>query len=245
VHAVDHRLVLGVNDRVELAKARATMNERLCHAHMRAGVTIVDPATTYLEPELEIGADSIIQPNTSIGGSSLLGERTRIGPNTRIYNARLGDDVCVTESVVLDSAVGARSRIGPFAHLRAGNEVGADVHIGDYVELKNTRLANGVKANHHAYLGDATIGENTNIGAGTITCNYDGVHKHKTVIDDEVFIGSDSTLVAPVRVGKRAYVGAASCITDDVPEDSLAIGRGRQVVKEGWARHKREQRGKR
>jgi bifunctional UDP-N-acetylglucosamine pyrophosphorylase / glucosamine-1-phosphate N-acetyltransferase len=224
VHACDHRLVLGVNDRVELAKARATMNERLCHAHMRAGVTIVDPATTYLEPELEIGTDSIIQPNTSIGGSSLLGERTRIGPNTRIYNARLGDDVCVTESVVLDSAVGARSRIGPFAHLRAGNEVGADVHIGDYVELKNTRLANGVKANHLAYLGDATIGENTNIGAGTITCNYDGVNKNATRIGRDVFIGSNSSLVAPVTIGDGASTGAGTVVIRDVAAGDRLVG---------------------
>jgi len=224
VDAVDYRLVLGVNDRVELAAARAVMNERLCRAHMRNGVTIVDPATTYLEPGIYIGADSILAPNTSIGGNSVLGERTRIGPNCRLYNVRLDDDVCVTESVVLDSAVGARSRIGPFAHLRSGNEVGADVHIGDYVELKNTRLANGVKANHHAYLGDATIGENTNIGAGTITCNYDGVNKNATRIGRDVFIGTNNSLVAPLTIGDGAFTGAGAVVIRDVAPGDRLVG---------------------
>jgi bifunctional UDP-N-acetylglucosamine pyrophosphorylase/glucosamine-1-phosphate N-acetyltransferase len=224
VLAVDYRLVLGVNDRAELATARATMNGRLCSAHMRNGVTIVDPATTYLEPEVVIGADSIVQPNTSIGGGSVLGERTRIGPNSRLYNARLGDDVIVTESVVLDSSIGARSRVGPFAHLRGGNQLGSDVHIGDFVEVKNTRLANGVKANHHAYLGDATIGENTNIGAGTITCNYDGVRKNPTTIGRDVFIGSNSSLVAPVTIGDGASTGAGTVVIRDVAAGDRVVG---------------------
>ena len=203
VQAVDYRLVLGVNDRVELAKARATMNERLCNAHMRNGVTIVDPATTYLEPGIFIGADTIIEPNTSIGGNSVIGERARIGPNSRLYNARLDDGVCVTESVVLDTAIGARTTVGPFAHLRGGNAIGTDVRIGDYVELKNTRMAAGAKANHLAYLGDSTIGENANIGAGTITCNYDGVNKNPTTIGRNAFIGSNTSLVAPVNDRRR------------------------------------------
>jgi bifunctional UDP-N-acetylglucosamine pyrophosphorylase/glucosamine-1-phosphate N-acetyltransferase len=200
------------------------MNERLCAAHMRNGVTIVDPATTYLEPEIVIGADTIVQPNTSIGGASVLGERTRIGPNARLHNARLGDDVCVTESVVCDSTVGARSRIGPFAQLRGGNELGSDVHIGDYVEVKNSRLASGVKANHHSYLGDATIGENTNIGAGTITCNYDGVRKNATTIGRDVFIGSNSSLVAPVTIGDGASTGAGTVVIRDVPAGDRVVG---------------------
>ena len=191
---------------------------------MRNGVTIVDPATTYLEPEVIIGADSIVRPNTSIGGASVLGERTRIGPNARLYNARLGDDVIVTESVVLDSAIGARSRVGPFAHLRGGNELGSDVHIGDFVEVKNSRLANGVKANHHAYLGDATIGENTNIGAGTITCNYDGVNKNATTIGRDVFIGSNSSLVAPVTIGDGASTGAGTVVIRDVAAGDRVVG---------------------
>jgi bifunctional UDP-N-acetylglucosamine pyrophosphorylase/glucosamine-1-phosphate N-acetyltransferase len=224
VQAVDFRLVLGVNDRVELAVARATMNERLCHAHMRNGVTIVDPATTYLEPELTIGADSIIAPNTSIGGASVLGLRTRVGPNARLYNARLDDDVCVTESVVLDTAIGAGTTVGPFAHLRGGNAVGADVRIGNFVELKNARLATGVKASHLSYLGDADIGENANIGAGTITCNYDGVRKNRTSIGRNAFIGSNSALVAPLTVGDGALTGAGSVVVHDVAAGERVAG---------------------
>jgi len=224
VDAVDYRLVLGVNDRVELAAARAVMNERLCRAHMRNGVTIVDPATTYLEPGIYIGADSILAPNTSIGGNSVLGERTRIGPNCRLYNVRLDDDVCVTESVVLDTAIGARGRVGPFAHLRNGNVLGSDVHIGDFVELKNARLADGVKANHLAYLGDATIGANTNIGAGTITCNYDGVNKNPTTIGRDVHIGSNSSLVAPLTIGDGAETGAGTVVIRDVPAGDRVVG---------------------
>jgi bifunctional UDP-N-acetylglucosamine pyrophosphorylase/glucosamine-1-phosphate N-acetyltransferase len=224
VQAVDYRLVLGVNDRVELAAARATMNERLCHAHMRNGVTIVDPATTYLEPGIYIGADTIIAPNTAIGGNSILGERTRIGPNSRLYNVRLDDDVCVTESVVLDTAIGARTTVGPFAHLRGGNEIGSDVRIGDFVELKNARLAAGAKAPHLAYLGDATIGENSNIGAGTITCNYDGVNKNATAIGRDAFIGSNTSLVAPVSIGDGAQTGAGTVVIRDVPAGDRVVG---------------------
>jgi bifunctional UDP-N-acetylglucosamine pyrophosphorylase/glucosamine-1-phosphate N-acetyltransferase len=224
VQALDYRLVLGVNDRVELSTARATMNERLAHAHMRNGVTIVDPATTYLEPGIFIGSDTVIEPNTSIGGNSVLGERTHIGPNSRLYNVRLDDDVYITESVVLDTSVGARTTIGPFAHLRQGNVVGEDVSIGDYVELKNTRLAAGVKANHLAYLGDATVGANANIGAGTITCNYDGVNKHPTTIGRNAFIGSNSSLVAPVNVGDDASTGAGTVVIRDVPARDRVVG---------------------
>jgi bifunctional UDP-N-acetylglucosamine pyrophosphorylase/glucosamine-1-phosphate N-acetyltransferase len=224
VMAVDYRLVLGVNDRAELATARATMNERLCRAHMREGVTIVDPATTYLEPGVFIGPDTIVYPNTSIGGDSILGDRTRVGPNSRLYNARLDDDVCVTESVVLDTAIGARTTVGPFAHLRGGNVIGADVRIGDFVELKNTRMAAGAKANHLAYLGDSTVGENANIGAGTITCNYDGVNKLPTTIGRNAFIGSNSSLVAPVTIGDDAVTGAGSVVIRDVPGGDRVVG---------------------
>jgi bifunctional UDP-N-acetylglucosamine pyrophosphorylase/glucosamine-1-phosphate N-acetyltransferase len=224
VEAVDYRLVLGVNDRVELAAARATMNERLCRAHMRAGVTIVDPATTYLEPGLTIGADTVIAPNTSIGGGSVLGLRARVGPNARLYNARLGDDVSVTESVVLDSTIGAGTRVGPFAHVRDGNVGGAGVRVGNFVELKNTRLADGVKAGHLAYLGDATIGENANIGAGTITCNYDGVRKNETTIGRDAFIGSNSSLVAPLTIGEGALTGAGAVVIRDVPAGDRVAG---------------------
>ena len=154
----------------------------------------------------------------------MLGLRTRVGPNCRLYNARLNDDVCVTESVVRDSSVGARGRIGPFAQLRGGNVLGPDVHIGDFVELKNAKLAAGVKANHHAYLGDATVGENTNIGAGTITCNFDGVNKHPTTIGRDAFIGSNTSLVAPVTVGDGASTGAGTVVIRDVPAGDRVVG---------------------
>jgi bifunctional UDP-N-acetylglucosamine pyrophosphorylase/glucosamine-1-phosphate N-acetyltransferase len=224
VLAPDYRLVLGVNDRVELAAAQAAMNERLCNAHMRNGVTIVDPATTYLEPDVTIGADAIIAPNTAIGGGTTIGERARIGPNTRLVNAQVAADVAICESVVLDTIVAANTTIGPFAHLRGGNAVGENVHIGNFVELKNARLAAGVKAGHLAYLGDATIGENANIGAGTITCNYDGEHKHPTTIGRDAFIGSNSSLVAPVTIGEGALTGAGAVVIRDVPAGDRVVG---------------------
>jgi bifunctional UDP-N-acetylglucosamine pyrophosphorylase/glucosamine-1-phosphate N-acetyltransferase len=200
------------------------MNERLCRAHMRAGVTIVDPATTYLEPGLTIGADTIVAPNTSIGGGSVLGLRARVGPNVRLYAARLADDVCVTESVVVESAIGPGATVGPFAHVRGGSVVGGEVRVGNFVELKNARLADGVKAGHLAYLGDATIGENANIGAGTITCNYDGVRKNETTIGRDAFIGSNSSLVAPLTIGDGALTGAGAVVIRDVPAGDRVAG---------------------
>jgi bifunctional UDP-N-acetylglucosamine pyrophosphorylase/glucosamine-1-phosphate N-acetyltransferase len=232
VQALDYRLVLGVNDRVELAIAQAAMNERLCRAHMRAGVTIVDPATTYLEPGITIGEDALIAPNTSIGGGSTIGERARIGPNARVFNARIGPDVTVVESVVIDTSIAALAVIGPFAHLRGGSVVGSDVRVGNFVELKNARLADGVKAGHLAYLGDATIGENANIGAGTITCNYDGVNKNPTEIGRNAFIGSNSSLVAPVTIGEGALTGAGAVVIRDVPAGDRVVGNpARSIVK--------------
>ena len=236
VQAIDHRLVLGVNDRIELALARATMNERLAYAHMRNGVTIVDPATTYLEPEIEIGADAIIAPNTTIGRGSRIGERSRIGPNVRLSNARIGADVTITESVVSDTAIGDGTSVGPFAHLRGGNEVGTHAKIGNFVELKNTRLRDGAKASHLAYLGDATIGERSNIGAGTITCNYDGVRKNATEIGRDVLIGSNNSLVAPIRIGDGALTGAGTVVIRDVPPGDRIVGNpGHSIAKKADA----------
>jgi bifunctional UDP-N-acetylglucosamine pyrophosphorylase / glucosamine-1-phosphate N-acetyltransferase len=157
-----------------------------------------------------------------------------------IRDCEIGDNVTIRPGCVMsESRIAARAELGPYTHVRPGSEIGEGAHLGNFVETKKIRLGKGSKANHLTYLGDAEIGAGVNIGAGTITCNYDGVHKHKTVIDDEVFVGSDSTLVAPVYVGKRAYIAAASCITDDVPDDALALGRARQIVKEGWAKQKR------
>ncbi|MBV8642384.1 MAG: bifunctional UDP-N-acetylglucosamine diphosphorylase/glucosamine-1-phosphate N-acetyltransferase GlmU, partial [Candidatus Eremiobacteraeota bacterium] len=224
VPVADYRSVLGVNDRVELANARAVLNRRLCEEHMRAGVTIVDPATTYLSPGLTIGADTVIQPNTTIGGATTVGANCVIGPNTRLANAALADDVRVTESVVVDSAVGARTVIGPFAHLRAGANLGAEVKIGNFVEIKKADLADEVKANHLAYIGDATVGPRTNYAAGAITCNYDGVKKNRTVIGADVFIGTNNALVAPLTIGDGAITGAGAVVIRDIPPGDKQVG---------------------
>jgi len=234
VAAQDYRLVLGVNDRAELAAARAVLNARLCEAHMLDGVTIVDPATTYLEPGLEIGADTVIAPNTAIGGRTTIGAGVRIGPNTRIRDARIGDRCRITDSIVLNSALAEDVTIGPFAHLRDGNVIGATTHIGNFVELKKTTTSPGVKASHLAYLGDATIGENTNIGAGTITCNYDGERKNETTIGRDAFIGSNSSLVAPIRIGDGAATGAGTVVIRDVPDGDRVVGNpARSIEKKG------------
>ena len=224
VMAGDHLHVLGINDRVELAHARKEMNKRLCAHYMREGVTIVDPDTTYLEPELRIGRDTIIYPNTTIGRLSEIGEGCVIGPNARLSNAKLGDRVTIRESVILDSELGSGISVGPFAHLRGNTVLSDNVKIGNFVEVKNSKLANGVKASHLTYLGDAEIGEETNIGAGTITCNYDGKKKNKTVIGRNVSIGSNTSLVAPVTVGDGALTGASAVVTKDVPAGERVVG---------------------
>ena len=208
--------MLGINDRVELARARKEMNARLCAQHMRDGVTIVDPETTYLEPELEIGIDTVIYPNTTISRLSRLGKGCVIGPNSRLSNAMLGERVTVRESVVIDSTIGSDVSVGPFAHLRGDTRVADRVHVGNFVEIKKSKLARGVKVSHLSYLGDATIGEETNVGAGTITCNYDGTKKNPTIVGRDVSIGSNTSLVAPVTVGDGALTGAGSVVTKDV-----------------------------
>jgi bifunctional UDP-N-acetylglucosamine pyrophosphorylase / glucosamine-1-phosphate N-acetyltransferase len=227
----DPSQMLGVNDRVELALARREMNERLCAAHMRDGVTIVDPATTYLEPELRIGRDTVIYPNTSIGRLSEIGERCIVG-GSRLSNAKLGDGATVRESVVFDSTVGEGASVGPFAHVRGEAVLGEGVRVGNFVEIKKSKLARGVKASHLTYLGDATIGENTNVGAGTITANYDGVKKNPTTIGKDVRIGSNSSLVAPVTIGDGALTGAGSVVTKNVgPGERVAGNPARPLPK--------------
>jgi bifunctional UDP-N-acetylglucosamine pyrophosphorylase/glucosamine-1-phosphate N-acetyltransferase len=204
------------------------------------GATIQQPETCVIDAEVEIAAGAVIEPYVQLLGRTKIGAGCRIRSYTVIENCTLGRDVLVRQSCVLtDSALADGARIGPFAHLRPGCEIGEDVHVGNFVEIKKSRLHKGVKAGHLTYLGDAEVGERTNIGAGTITCNYDGASKHATRIGKDAFIGSDSTLVAPVTVGDGAYVGAGSCITKDVPADSLAVSRARQMVKEGWAAARR------
>lgn len=220
----DATSLIGINDRVELARARVAMNERLCAQHMRDGVTIVDPAATYLEPEITIGRDTVVYPNTSIGRLSQVGEGCAIGPNTKLSNAIVGDRCEVLQSVILDSRIGDGTNVGPFAHLRGESVLGSEVRIGNFVELKNARLADGVKTTHLSYLGDAEIGEETNIGAGTITCNFDGKRKNRTKIGKRAFIGSNSSLVAPVEIGDEALTGAGSVVTKDVPAGERVAG---------------------
>jgi bifunctional UDP-N-acetylglucosamine pyrophosphorylase/glucosamine-1-phosphate N-acetyltransferase len=216
--------VLGINDRVELAQARREMNARLCAQHMRDGVTIIDPLTTYLEPELEIGRDTVVYPNTWIGRLSRAGENCVLGPNARLSNASLGARVTIRESVVIDSCIGDDCTVGPYAHLRAQSELAARVHIGNFVEIKKSKLASRVKVSHLSYVGDTEIGEGSNIGAGTITCNFDGKQKNRTIIGRNVAIGSNTSLVAPVHVGDGALTGAGSVVTRDVGDGERVAG---------------------
>ena len=226
----------GVNSRVDLADLTKAVRTKKAREVMLAGATLEDPDATYIDADVSIGADTIIGPGVILEGTTAIGERCRIHAGVRVTNTTVGDDVTILDrSVIVESRVASRARIGPFSNVRPGSDIGEDAHVGNFVELKKTRLGRKAKANHLAYLGDATIGEAANIGAGTITCNYDGVNKHPTVIEDGAFIGSDSQLVAPVRVGRGAYVAAGSTITQDVPAEALAIGRGRQENKPGWA----------
>jgi bifunctional UDP-N-acetylglucosamine pyrophosphorylase/glucosamine-1-phosphate N-acetyltransferase len=208
---------------------------------MAAGVTILYPQTCVIDNDVEIGADTVIEPFVQLRGSTRIGSDVRIGSYSVIQSCEIGDYVLVQPGCVLEhSSVNVRASLGPYSHLRPGCEIGEDAHVGNFVEMKKTRLGKGSKANHLTYLGDTEVGERVNVGAGTITCNYDGVNKHKTIIEDGVFVGSDSILIAPIRIGKGAYVAAATCVTEDVPADSLALGRARQIVKQGWAKEKRE-----
>ena len=208
-----------------------------------AGVKIDRPETCMIDPDVEVGAETIIEPYVQLLGKTRIGSGCRIRSFTVIENCTLGDGVLIRQSCVLeDSAIADGAQIGPFAHLRPGSEIGENAHVGNFVETKKAKLGKGAKANHLSYLGDAEIGEGTNIGAGTITCNYDGVNKHVTRIGKGAFVGSDSTLVAPITVGDGAYIGAGSCITKDVPPDALAIGRAKQANIEGWAATRRAKR---
>jgi bifunctional UDP-N-acetylglucosamine pyrophosphorylase/glucosamine-1-phosphate N-acetyltransferase len=224
VVAANYRSVLGVNDRSELAAAAAILRARLCERYMREGVTLVDPASTYLEPGLSIAADVTILPNTTIARGTTIGAHSEIGPNCRLQGARIGQHVVVCESVIIDSAIGDFSTVGPFAHIRGGADIGTGARIGNFVEVKKSQLAPGVKANHLAYIGDSTVGERTNVGAGTITANFDGKQKHATTIGRDVSIGSNSTLIAPVTIGDGALMGAGSVVTRDVPAGARVVG---------------------
>ena len=230
----------GINSRAELAEMHASMRDARNAALMASGVTLLDPATTWIGPDVEVGQDTVLHPSVYLEGRTRIGARCEIQAGVRIVDSVVADDVIVQNyCVIRESTVDAGVTMGPFSHLRPDSHLGAGAHVGNFVELKKARMGAGAKAGHLAYLGDATIGANVNIGAGTITCNYDGEKKHQTVIGDGSFIGSDSQLVAPVTVGAGAYVAAGSSITQDVPDGALAVARSRQENKPGWAERRR------
>jgi bifunctional UDP-N-acetylglucosamine pyrophosphorylase/glucosamine-1-phosphate N-acetyltransferase len=229
--------VLGVNDKVQLAQVEASYREQQARDLMLAGVTLIDPARLDVRGTVIAGRDVELDVNVVLEGKVTLGDRVRIGPNCVIRECEIGADTQVFANCVLDHAnIGPSCNIGPFARLRPGAALARGVHVGNYVEVKNTKLGAGSKANHLTYLGDAVIGKDVNVGAGTITCNYDGVNKSQTHIEDGVFVGSGSMLVAPLRIGARATIGAGSTITQDVPADKLTLARSRQVSIDSWTR---------
>lgn len=240
--ASDAAEVLGANTLAELAMLDATLRARKCNALMAEGVSIYRPETCVIDPDVEIGADTVLEPFVQLLGRTRIGSDCRIRSFSIISDSQIAGNVLVRPGCIIDqSSVAAGAQLGPYSHLRPGSEIGESAHVGNFVETKKTRMGRGSKANHLSYLGDSEIGSGVNVGAGTITCNYDGTNKNVTVIEDGAFVGSDSTLVAPVRIGKGAYVAAGSTITEDVPVDALALGRARQTTKEGWARQRREE----
>ena len=236
----DPEEVLGINNRQQLCQVSKIAQKSINNALMDCGVTIVDPDTTYIGPEVKIGIDTVIEPMTFIYGSVTIGASCVIGPMSRVFDSTIEDDVQIIRSEVSQAHVKTGARVGPFSRLRPGAVVMEEAHVGNYVELKKSTLGRRSKAQHLTYLGDTTVGEDANIGAGTITCNYDGKNKYKTVIGDRAFIGSNSSLVAPVEIGEAAVTAAGSAITEDVPPFSLAIGRARQINKEDKYRKNRE-----
>ncbi len=238
----DVEMLMGVNDRWQLAQAAQVLRRRVLRRHALAGVTLLDPDSTHISLDAEIGPDTVIQPNTVLEGRTRIGAGCTIGPNSILRDAVVKDGAVVLASVVTESEVGEGARVGPFAHLRGGTVLGSEVRVGNYVEMKNVSFGSRSSAAHLTYLGDATVGERVNVGAGTITCNYDGFAKHRTTIADGAFVGSNSTLIAPLNIGAGAVIGAGSVIRHDVPADALGIARAEQSVREGWAARRRAQR---
>ncbi|WP_275942635.1 bifunctional UDP-N-acetylglucosamine diphosphorylase/glucosamine-1-phosphate N-acetyltransferase GlmU [Paenibacillus alba] len=226
---------IGVNDRVALAEAERLFKARINREHMLNGVTIIDPANTYIEKDVTIGADTVLLPGTILRGSTVIGEQCTIGPQTEIIDSIIKDDVTIKQSVLQDAFVDNEASVGPFAYLRPGANIGKQVKIGDFVEIKNATVGDGSKVSHLSYVGDAVVGTNVNIGCGAITVNYDGFNKSLTEIGDDAFVGSNVNLIAPVKIGNGAYVVAGSTITHAVPDGDLAIARERQVNKPGYA----------
>lgn len=231
---------LGVNTRLQLAEAEQVIRQQIRRRWMEAGVTMIDPASTWIDAEVVIGKDTVLHPNVTLEGKTVIGEDCEIRSFTRLTNCAVGSHVTILDHCVCaDSQVDEQAALGPFVHLRPGVRVRKKAKVGNFVEMKKTDLGEGAKANHLSYLGDATIGKGVNIGAGTITCNYDGVHKYQTVVGDHVFLGSDTQLIAPVTVGAGAVIAAGTTVTQDVPADALAIARSAQVNRAGWAARRR------
>lgn len=232
----DFMETMGINDRVALSEAEKAMKKRINENWMREGVSLVDPDQTYISPDATIGKDTVLYPGTVIQGRTTIGERCQIGPYSELKDSFIGDETTVKQSVVHSSHVGEKVSIGPYSHLRPETKLGNKVRVGNFVELKKVSMGNESKASHLSYLGDAEIGEGVNVGCGSITVNYDGKNKFLTKVGDGAFIGCNSNLIAPVTIGENAYVAAGSTITDDIPEDSLAIARERQTIKKGYVK---------
>jgi bifunctional UDP-N-acetylglucosamine pyrophosphorylase/glucosamine-1-phosphate N-acetyltransferase len=237
----DSREITGVNSRKELAEVTAILNARRNETLMAAGVTIVDPTSAWIGPDVSVGPDTIIHPNVHLEGRTRIGSGCVIHASVRIVDSSVDDGVVINNfCVITESHIASGARVGPFAHIRPESEIGEGAHIGNFTEIKKTRVGRGSKANHHSYLGDTTIGDQVNIGAGTITCNYDGVRKHQTIIEDGAFIGSDTQLIAPVTVHAGAYVGTGTTVREDVPSGALAVSAGKQRNIEGWVEKKKK-----
>ncbi|MBQ7668033.1 MAG: bifunctional UDP-N-acetylglucosamine diphosphorylase/glucosamine-1-phosphate N-acetyltransferase GlmU [Clostridia bacterium] len=234
----DKSEIMGINNRVQLYEASEILKKKINTMHMLNGVTIISPDNTYIEEGVQIGKDTIIYPGTILEKNTIIGENCVIGQNNRITNTIVGNNTEIISSVLIDSKVGNNTHIGPFAWLRPNSNVGDNIRIGDFVEIKNSNIGNGTKVSHLTYVGDSDIGENVNFGCGTVTVNYDGINKHRTVVGNNVFIGCNTNLVAPVKLGDRVYTAAGTTVTDDVPDDALVIGRCRQEIKNGWTKGK-------
>lgn len=232
--AVDSESILGVNSRIQLAQAETVMRKRINEAHMKNGVTLINPDCTYIDKSVIIEKDCIIYPNCHIKGNTLIRSNTEIRENAVIENSVIGECVSIKSSTIIDSQIGNGTTVGPYAYLRPGSRIGNNCKIGDFVEFKNASFGDGSKASHLSYIGDADVGSNVNIGCGVVFVNYDGKNKFRTVVKDNSFVGSNSNLVAPVTIEENSFIAAGSTITEDVPKDSLAIARGRQVNKADW-----------
>ena len=230
----DFEQILGVNDKLQLAQVGKILNRRKVEELMLGGVTVIDPDKIHVTTNVKVGRDTVLYPGTILEGDTVIGENCVIGSDTSLNNCKVGDNTHILKSVAIDSEIGANTNVGPFAYIRPGSKVGSSVKIGDFVEIKNSTIDDDTKVAHLTYIGDADVGKRVNFGCGTVVVNYDGEHKHRTTIEDDCFIGCNTNLVSPVVVRHGAYTAAGSTITDEVPAESLAIARSKQVVKEQW-----------